>query len=856
MRAPTHLPRLLNAVRKGSGFAQARGRDPDFEQAILRVVMASVVFAYAGFIAASGPGLTFGLLVALVCAAGNASVGAWMAWWFRTHDHRPAAMRYLGLCSDLVSVTLGMAGTDEAGVPLIGVYLWVTVGNGFRFGPRYLLVSYWISLAGFLLLMIFVPFWQTHRPIGVGFTMILAGVPLYVLVLLSRLTAQKNEAEQLSNAKSRFVANVSHELRTPLTGVFAVHELLRLRKMTPDDRELVGMLGNAIATLKQSVDAVLQMSKLEAGAERTEPRPFNLWYFLQQLDVLHRPSAAAKGLAWSIQVETDVACAVVGDPSHLSHALGNLINNAFKFTASGGVTVVVRNCGPDRIRLEVVDTGIGIPLEHQERLFERFVQVDTSATRRYGGTGLGTSIAHDLVGLMGGDIGVVSAQGHGSRFWIELPLPALSAESAPAGARLPRDVRVVEAAGSHGALTGALTGLGIDATVRGSEDRRAGAADAPHGVTLLAMSAAEAAAYAGAVLARGTAGHGPWLVVAPSYTPTQYAALQRMGAAGLFTDGIAPRELAAQLAAVEGTVQGIEPNGADAARRLRSTRPRTILLADDNPSNRLLFTKILEDAGHTVRPADRGDQAFDLMASGGIDFAILDLNMPDISGPDVVKLYRASSIGADRLPIIILSADATPDARAESIGAGANEFLTKPVTAPALLAAIERVVAGVADRDAPPSTRDLPAAGRDDAHAEPSAGTDVPALQGQLIDPDRIQSLYGIARGQRGFLEQYVSAALVELDDAITKVRAAAERGNAREARDALHIIIGTGASIGADALVQSARALGTHFAGGAGVPPPAAFADLSATYALTKPAVSAMLLEPSGASAARGASR
>ena len=123
-----------------------------------------------------------------------------------------------------------------------------------------------------------------------------------MLVLLTRLTAQKDAAEQLSNAKSRFVANVSHELRTPLTGVFAVYDLLRSRKMVPDDRQLVGMLGSSINTLKASVDAVLQMSKLEAGSERAESKPFNLWFLLHQVAALLRPQSAAKGLAWSLEV--------------------------------------------------------------------------------------------------------------------------------------------------------------------------------------------------------------------------------------------------------------------------------------------------------------------------------------------------------------------------------------------------------------------------------------------------------------------------------------------------------------------------------------------------------------------------
>ena len=203
---------------------------------------------------------------------------------------------------------------------------------------------------------------------------------------------------------------------------FVLEDLLRGRKMLPDDRELIGVLGNAIGTLKTSVDAVLQMSKLEAGAERAERRLFNLWFFAQQLAASVRVQSESKGLAWNLHIDPETPARVVGDPEHLSHVLGNLLNNSFKFTAKGSVLLHVSRTAEERIRFEVTDTGIGIPLDQQEKLFERFVQVDTSAKRNFGGTGLGTSIARDLTELMGGKIAVNSAPGQGSTFYVELPL--------------------------------------------------------------------------------------------------------------------------------------------------------------------------------------------------------------------------------------------------------------------------------------------------------------------------------------------------------------------------------------------------------------------------------------------------
>jgi two-component system sensor histidine kinase RpfC len=728
-----------------------------------------------------------------------------------------------------------MAGGDEAGVPLIGMYLWVTVGNGFRFGPRYLLASYWLSLCGFAALLVFVPFWQTHRPIGVGFMLALAVVPLYVLVLLSRLTAQKDAAEQLSNAKSRFVANVSHELRTPLTGVFAVYDLLRMRKMTPDDRELVGMLANAITTLKTSVDAVLQMSKLEAGAERTELRPFNLWFFLQQLAALARPQATSKGLAWHVHIEPDVPCTVYGDPNHLSHVLGNLINNAFKFTPNGSVSLRARCLPSGRIRFEVVDTGIGIPLQHQERLFERFVQVDTSATRRYTGTGLGTSIARDLTELMGGKIGVVSSPGQGSTFWIELPLPA--PEPAPANAPwgAQRELLVLgDDSPMQEHVISSLRSLGLSATTGSLSPNDSPCFDAGRYLAaLFVTTAAQAATYAEANL-RDRAGHiCPWIVLAQGYTSTQYSALIRAGAAGLLPSTASLATLRTTLLGLQSRLDVTPTSDAPVVPTAGIVRQLNILLADDNRSNQILLSRILTDAGHTVHTAERGDHAFDQMSSGRIDLAILDLNMPDMTGPDVIKLFRAGSVGGPSLPIIILSADATPAAKIESIEAGANEFLTKPVTAALLLAAIERCVGGSIAR-ANPSTAS-PADQK--PHAPPPSAP-------ILVDPDRLTALRRIAKGERRFLDEYVAAAFNDLEKAIADLRVAAMEGHTTAARDALHIIDGTGASIGAIALVANSKAMRGYLANAHDPDRAAALAELSTTYALTKSAVLASLHE------------
>ncbi len=257
-----------------------------------------------------------------------------------------------------------------------------------------------------------------------------------------------------------------------------------------------------------------------------------------------------------------------------------------------------------------------------------------------------------------------------------------------------------------------------------------------------------------------------------------------------------------------------------------------VLLADDNTSNQLLLSRILEDAGHKVFTAERGDRAFDLMSAGNLDLAIIDLNMPDMSGPDVVKLYRASSIGGAKLPIIILSADATPAAKQESIEAGADEFVTKPVTSAMLLATIGRVMAGAGARGETltlvPRSEKAPAAPKSPV----------------LVDTDRIQALRRIARDDARFLDQYVSAAFSEMEKAISDLRAASHGANTRAARDALHILEGTGASIGATALVANCRAMREQLSSSRDGDRAGVLAELSTTYALTKSTVQASLHE------------
>jgi CheY-like chemotaxis protein/HPt (histidine-containing phosphotransfer) domain-containing protein len=344
--------------------------------------------------------------------------------------------------------------------------------------------------------------------------------------------------------------------------------------------------------------------------------------------------------------------------------------------------------------------------------------------------------------------------------------------------------------------------------------------------SVLVMEPAE-----GAKLVRDTIGDQadapcPWVAISQQCDATQRRMLFNSGCVAVLEGPFDSAALQLSLTALRNRLDAPDLRMPTYS-RTATTRPLKILLADDNVSNQMLLARILSGAGHSVVCAERGGQAFDIMASEVLDVAILDLNMPDMSGPDVVKLYRASSIGATgRLPIMILSADATPAAKQESLEAGADEFLTKPVVAASLFSALARLVGGESSV-APKGDRPVQAATAIDTHTGSPGPT--------MVDSDRIQSLRRIARGDEKFLEKYISAAFSEIEQAISDLRKAVTAEDVRGARDALHIIEGTGASVGATALVANCKSMRHYLGTGHDSDSAHALAELSTAYTLAK---------------------
>ena len=398
----------------------------ELEQALLRVAIPAVVMFYIGLDAIIGDPLTANEQTrALVCDR-FLFFAIVLAGFVIKAKGDSKIRRLFGIFVDNAGNTVYLLIAGESGAFVFGIYLFVTFGNGFRFGQFYLRVSQALSIIGFLVVLYASPFWSAHIPVGIGILIALVVLPFYVGVLAERITEARKRADEANKAKGRFLANVSHEMRTPLNGVIAMADLLRETSLSESQQEIVETLANASQLALAQIEDVLDAAKIEAGRVQIETRPFDLGRLLSNCVKVVAPQSRYKGLTVTTRIDPAVSRWFAGDPHHLRQVLLNLLANAVKFTERGEITLagsVLSNTGTGSIVLiEVQDTGIGIPDDKLATIFEPFTQADDSVTRVYGGTGLGTTIARQLVTLMGGRLGVRSKVGVGSTFWVELPL--------------------------------------------------------------------------------------------------------------------------------------------------------------------------------------------------------------------------------------------------------------------------------------------------------------------------------------------------------------------------------------------------------------------------------------------------
>jgi two-component system sensor histidine kinase RpfC len=804
----------------------AAREDSEHEQAALRIIIVGLILAYMALFHGAPANWSPVEVTLVVGLTGFFTVAIALFVAIVIWPGKNLPRRLIGMLVDNGGATWYMCLAGEYGFSMIGVFLFVTFGNGFRYGRRYLFASQLLCLVGFCSVLAFVPYWSRHRAAGIGLLIALVVLPLYISTLLKRIQEARAKAEEANVAKTSFLANMSHEMRTPLNGIVGVVDLLRTTALSPSQVELVSLLRHSISVLRSLVDDVLDITKIEAGRLTIEVTSFDLHASINGLVQLMRPHAQAKGLALNAMIDPALEYRLRGDPHHLRQILLNLLGNAIKFTETGEVKLTVSLSKESEVavtaRFEVTDTGIGIAPDAVERIFERFVQADQSTTRKYGGTGLGTTIAKQLTELMGGNIGVESTLGKGSTFWLELPLlkdidEPLRQLGDNAGEREPATTIVVAPSG-HGDVQHALEDIGescelvsahaLPAVLEGY--RKEGRAPR----ALVAVCTIDQACTAfNALLSRMPDARTALIYVANGelsvVDKARVNSLNGAYALEYATPRLLRNAIHASLAGIENAIDANADLPAVLGRKRVSLR---ILVADDNATNQKIIRQLLESAGHEVIVASDGEEALDLYEAEDPDLGIFDFNMPHRSGVEVIQAIRAMEPPGTRMPAMVLSASVTVEARSRAANAGADEFVGKPFDAAALLQQIDRLARPLheqgsrvhkntgrrlhvaVDNVTKPIEKNVPA-----------AQTEVEDRTGDLVDADRLAQLDDIAQSA-SFLSELIEGFASDVEDVLSRAERASATADHRSIGDLMHALKGAAVGVGASKLALMAR--------------------------------------------------